>query len=149
MTTFLLVRHASHDLHGKALAGRASGVVLNAQGRDEAAALAECLAKTRIDAIYTSPRERARETAAALVQRLNIAARVDYALDEIDFGAWTGRAFGELSGDPKWDEWVHRRSAACPPNGEAFIRVQPRVIAGMDRLFQEHPSQTLALFSHG
>jgi broad specificity phosphatase PhoE len=149
MTTFLLVRHASHDLLGKALAGRASGVVLNAQGRDEAAAIAECLSQIHIDAIYTSPRERARETADALAQRLKTSARIDSALDEIDFGDWTGRAFGELSADPKWDEWVHHRSVARPPNGEAFVDVQRRVVAGMGRLLREHSAQTLALFSHG
>ena len=149
MTRFLLIRHASHDLLGKALAGRAPGVRLNERGKREADHLADRLASAGIDAIYTSPRERACDTAAPLARRLNVVPRVSSNIDEIDFGDWTGRSFMDLERDPHWPVWVERRSRAQAPNGEAFWDVQRRAVLAMDRLRNEHPAQTIALFTHG
>jgi broad specificity phosphatase PhoE len=146
---FLLIRHASHDLLGKALAGRAQGVPLNAQGRREAEALAERLAPAGITAIYTSPVQRARETAAPLARKLELPPRLDAALDEIDFGAWTGRTFDEIGSDPAWSVWVHRRSAGEPPAGESMRHVQQRVVGGIERLRREQARGTIALVTHG
>jgi probable phosphoglycerate mutase len=149
MTTFLLIRHASHDLLGKALAGRAPGVHLNERGKREADHLAVRLASTAIDAIYTSPRERACETAAPLARRLNLVPHVTSHIDEIDFGDWTGRSFIDLARDPYWPVWVEQRSRAQVPKGEAFAQVQLRVVSAIDRLRDENAARTIALFTHG
>jgi probable phosphoglycerate mutase len=149
MTTFLLIRHASHDLLGKALAGRAKGVHLNERGRREAERLIERLEATAIAEIVVSPRERALETAAPLAARRRMTARVSGDFDEIDFGAWTGLTFDELSSDPRWRIWVEKRSVAQPPNGESFSAVHDRVLNGMERLRRTHTGQTIALVSHG
>ena len=42
------------------------------------------------------------------------------ALDEIDFGAFTGRAFAELGGDPDWARWNAERATARCPGGETM-----------------------------
>jgi broad specificity phosphatase PhoE len=149
VTIFLLIRHASHDLLGKALAGRAPGIHLNALGQREAEHLALSLASAGISALYTSPSERARDTAAPVAQRLSLASRVNADIDEIDFGDWTGRSFSDLDGDPGWSMWVEQRSRARPPNGEAFADVQRRATMAMDHLRREHADQTIALFTHG
>ena len=72
------------------LAGRTPGVHLSLEGIREAGRLAGCLARMGITAIYSSPLERALETAAPLAQLTGIAVQVDPALNEIDFGTWTG-----------------------------------------------------------
>ncbi|MGZ5630779.1 MAG: histidine phosphatase family protein [Burkholderiales bacterium] len=143
------MRHASHDLLGKALAGRAPGILLNERGRAEADQLVDRFANTRVAKIYTSPRERARDTAAPLAKRLKLTPLVNHYIDEIDFGVWTGRSFAELQHDPAWPVWVQTRSVAQAPGGEAFIDVQRRVIAGLEALRTEHPADTLALLTHG
>jgi broad specificity phosphatase PhoE len=149
VTTFLLIRHASHDLLGRALAGRAPGVRLNARGKREADQLARRLVSARIDAIYTSPRERACDTAAPLARRLNLVPRVSSNIDEIDFGDWTSRSFIDLARDPQWAVWVEQRSRAQAPNGEAFCDVQRRVVFAIDLLRDDDAAQTIALFTHG
>jgi probable phosphoglycerate mutase len=149
VTTFILVRHGSNDLLGKALAGRAPGVHLNEAGRREAEQLAEYLAAVELAAIYASPRERARETAAPAARRHGLEVHVNAALDEIDFGDWTGRSFSDLRNDPEWPVWVDRRSTARVPNGEAIEGVQRRIVTEMERLRSQHPSDTVALFTHG
>jgi broad specificity phosphatase PhoE len=148
MTTFLLIRHGSHDLLGKALAGRAPGVHLNAQGLREAARLAEWLGGLRVDAIYTSERERSRETAGPLAARQGLALQISAGIDEIDFGAWTRRTFVELKAEPEWAVWNSRRRAARVPGGEMIGAVQARIVSELRRLTTEHQNGNVALVSH-
>lgn len=145
MTTFYLIRHAMHDLVGRALAGRKPGVRLNDAGRREAQRLAERLSLCPIDFVYSSPQERTQETAGALWREVKISG----GLDEIDFGAWTGRTFAELEADPEWPVWVHRRSAAHPPGGETIVQAQQRIVGEMTSLAESGDAKTFALFSHG
>jgi probable phosphoglycerate mutase len=148
VTTVLLIRHASHALVGKAVAGRRDDVRLDDTGRGQADALAQRLADSAISAVYTSPRERALQTAAPLAKRLGLTPAVDAAFDEIDFGDWTGKAFGELALDPGWPLWVDKRSIAQPPNGERFAAVQQRAVDGIQRLRAKHPDEKIAIYSH-
>lgn len=148
MTTFLLIRHASHDLLGKALAGRAPGLHLNAQGVREAERLASRLEGVRLHALYTSERERSRETAAPLASRQTLAPQVSAGVDEIDFGEWTSREFHTLAADPEWSVWNSRRSLARIPGGETIEIAQSRMVAELRRLADRHPEQTVAVVSH-
>ncbi len=148
MTTLLLIRHAAHDLVGKALAGRKPGVLLNEQGERQAEALSRRLATDGIGAIYASPRERAQQTAAPLAAALRQDIRLCAALDDIDFGQWTGRTFQELESEPQWPVWCQRRTAARPPDGETITEVQQRTIQALAALAADHEGGTVALFSH-
>ena len=105
MTKFLLIRHAAHDLLGRALTGRAPGLHLNAQGKLEAERLADRLAVFSISAIYTGPLERARETAEPLSNRLRMELSLAPAFDEIDFGSWTMLPFSDLEQRPDDSRW--------------------------------------------
>lgn len=147
----LLVRHAAHDLAGRALAGRMPGLSINEQGRAQAQALAAWLARERIEALYSSPQPRTSQTAAPLARRLGLPIEAASEFDEIDFGDWTGRSFDELRTQDaeRWDGWVHRRSTATPPGGEAFAAVQRRALAGVERLRRLHAGRTVAVVSHG
>ena len=147
----LLVRHAAHDLAGRALAGRMPELSINEQGRVQAQTLASCLMAEDIAAIHSSPQPRARDTVAPLAQRLGLPVTIAPEFDEIDFGDWTGRSFDQVRDhDPAaWDQWVNRRSTARPPGGEAFVDVQRRALAGVERLRRSHPDQTLLVASHG
>jgi broad specificity phosphatase PhoE len=149
VTTFLLVRHGAHDLLGRALAGRADGIGLNQRGQGQAQDLAARLENRRIDQIYSSPRQRARESAEPLATRRGLPVHSCEAFDEIDFGEWTGLSFEALRGQPHWATWVERRSVACPPDGEPFAQVCARALAGIERLMHAHPDQHVAVFSHG
>ena len=149
MSAFLLIRHASHDYPAEALPGRTAGVGLSPRGRAEAAAVAESLRELRLDAIYSSPRERARETAAPLAQKQNLEVLVEADFDEIDYGEWTGKKFKELDPMLEWKRYNSFRSAARIPGGELFIDVQRRMVAGLQRLCERRPDDTVAIYSHG
>jgi probable phosphomutase (TIGR03848 family) len=149
MTTFLLIRHAATDLVDHTLAGRGPGVHLNDEGRRQAERLAVHLAREPIRAIYSGPLERARETAQPLGDRLGLQPQVAEALDEFNFGDWTGRMLNELAQVPRWHRFNTFRSGIRAPGGELMLEVQSRIVAFMQRLHEQSPDQTLALVSHG
>lgn len=149
MTTFLLLRHAAHDKVGSFLAGRAPGIRLGEAGLAQAARLATRLKREKIAALYCSPRERTRQTAEAIAAAggLEPPGLLD-ALDEIDFGPWSGRTFKELDDDPAWYAWNAQRSRALTAGGESFADVQRRVVVAMEALEAHHPDTTIGLVSH-
>lgn len=149
MTTFLLIRHAAHDLLGNTLAGRVPDVHLNAQGKLEAERLADRLAHLPIRAIYTGPLERSQESAWPLAMRFMLELRVHEGFDEIDFGDWTRKTFAELEIVPEWQEWNARRSTASASGGESMLHVQERIVQALDHLSEVHAGEHVAIISHG
>src|SRR3954469_15033512 len=102
MTTFLLIRHALCDLVGRSIAGRRPGVHLNEAGKQQALALAERLSRLSLAALYSSPLERAIETAQAIGSRNGLEILPAHGFNEVDFGNWTGRTIAELEPLPDW-----------------------------------------------
>jgi len=149
VTRLLLVRHGLTDAVGTTLAGRAAGWRLNAEGRRQVRRLAEALAETAVHAVYCGPLERALETAAAIAEHRPVSPSVREALDEVDYGDWTGRSFAQLAAMHEWERFNRRRSALRIPAGECLHEVQARIVAEMDGLASRHPGQTVALVSHG
>lgn len=147
-TTFFLVRHAAHDNVGGFLAGRTPGVVLGADGRAQAARVAERLRRESFSGIFASPRERAAETAAAIATRSHVPVERADELDEIDFGSWGGKDFPTLNADPAWRRWNELRSLARTPAGESMLDVEQRVIGFIERLGDRFPDGALVLVSH-
>lgn len=147
MTTFHLVRHALHARLGHGLAGR-EDVPLSEAGRAQAERLADRLERERPDFLQSSPMLRARQTAGPLARRLGLAVAPAPAIQEIDFGAWTGRSFEDLDHDPAWHRWNAVRSAAATPGGETMFEAQSRFVAHLLALHAAHPDARIVLFSH-
>lgn len=149
MTTFFLVRHAAHDNVGGFLAGRLPGIRLGEAGRAQAARLGRRMREESVSAVHASPRERTVETAAAIADACGIAeVHTESALDEIDFGSWSGRTFDDLNGDPEWRRWNEVRSLAATPAGETALDVQARVVGLIRRLHAAGPGASRVLVSH-
>jgi ribonuclease H / adenosylcobalamin/alpha-ribazole phosphatase len=146
--TLFLVRHAEHADLGRRLTGRARGVQLTPAGEAQARGVAERLSGCALHAIHTSPRERAQRTAEAVAMRTGVALEVVDALDEIDFGDWTGMSFDELEGQPLWRHWNEARGSAAPPNGESMAAAQARVAAHAGEVARLYPRGRVALVSH-
>ncbi len=148
MTTFLLIRHATNDMVGKALAGWTPNVHLNAEGQAQAQRLAEHLAKAPIKAIYSSPLERAVETAQPIAQQLGLEIQILAGVGEIQFGEWTGRTIKELADTPIWANIQRFPSGTRIPGGETLREMQNRVVDALEALRQQHPNDLVAVFAH-
>ena len=148
MTTLLLVRHALCDPVGKAIAGRSPGVLLNETGRAQAERLTQRLAAVPVEALYSSPLERARETARPIAERLGLEVRVAPGLMELDYGEWTGLTLDEIRASTAWKQFNSFRSCARIPGGELMLEVQARVVAELERVRERHDGWVVAV-SHG
>lgn len=145
----LLVRHALTNGVGRVLSGRSVNTPLNAEGRDQAAALGKTLQALSIDAIYASPQKRAVETA-TIVANCDHGMQViaEKSFDECDFGEWTGRSFDELQTDPQWLRFNESRADAVIPGGETPLAAQARVLDGIAQITQRHRAGVVVVVTH-
>ncbi|HEX2250162.1 MAG TPA: histidine phosphatase family protein [Gemmatimonadales bacterium] len=151
MTTFVLVRHALCDPVGLSIAGRRPGIHLNDVGKEQADRLAARLRAIPFAAVYSSPLERALETARPLAVSQELEVQVATGFTEIDFGDWTGRTLAELDELPDWRRFNSFRSGARIPGGENMADVLARVLHEIDRLCERHSAagEPIAVVSHG
>ena len=148
-TLVLLVRHGQTPKTGIILPGRAPGLHLADEGRRQADAVARRIARLpRVAAVYTSPLERARETAVAITSARGLALRVEHGLNECDVGEWTGLPLKRVRRKPEWQLVRHHPSGFRFPGGESFMEMQARVTAALARLVERHPGETIVAVSH-
>ena len=148
MTTLLLVRHGHTDVAGKRLTGWQRGVHMNARGRREAERLVERLEGVPIDAIWTSPLERCRETAAPLARDRGLSPIVHRELIEVNYGDWTGRSIAQLRRTRLWRSVMHAPSTVRFPGGESMLEVQARMVDAAMNLVEAHPGGIVMAVSH-
>ena len=149
LTTLLLVRHGNTSTTGKLLPGRAPGLHLAESGTQQAKRAGARIAELkRVDAIYTSPLERARETAAPIGKATGVRPKVERGLLECDFGEWTGAELSKLMKLPEWRTVQQAPSTFRFPGGESFTEMQTRMVTAVDRLRAKHPGGTIVCVSH-
>ena len=148
-TLVLLVRHGQTPTTGKLLPGRAPGLHLAEAGQAQAQAAADRIAALeRVDAIYASPLERARETGAPIGKALGQKVVIDKGLLECDFGDWTGAELKQLMKLPEWTTVQRSPSTFRFPKGESFTEMQTRIVSAIDRICSKHPGGTVVCVSH-
>jgi len=148
MTTFFLIRHAACDGLGQKLWGRTPGICLNEKGERQAQRLADRLRNIELSAIYSSPLERALQTATVVAQNMKLDVKTSAAANEIDFGEWNGKTFDELSSNEQWRRFNSHRSMTLIPGGESFLEVQSRIVKEIEELAAQHGKAHVAIVSH-
>ena len=170
-TLVLLVRHGATPTTGQILPGRAPGLHLADRGREQAETVAQRLAGWsaatngakdakgakgatssgkghRITAVYASPMERTRETAAPIARALGLRVKVERGLVECDFGDWTGAELKKLMKLPEWTTVQRYPSGFRFPGGESFTAMQARMVTAIAELCRRHPGETVVAVSH-
>jgi probable phosphoglycerate mutase len=149
--TVHLIRHGHHALLARRLCGRMPGIGLDELGcrqMELCAGLLRSRLTSQPSAIQSSPQRRARESAGILAFQFGLAVEIVFAVDEIDVGDWTGKAFDELNQDGAWVHWNAARGSARPPNGETMRALQRRVVAHLEQLRDDDSESTLLIVSH-
>jgi probable phosphoglycerate mutase len=148
MTTIaLLIRHAHTAVIGHRLVGRLPGIMLSDEGCAQVERLRSNV-RLPLAAVYSSPLERALDTARPLADDRQLAVIVRGELDELDFGVWTGMSFAELQGVAAWREFNAERSRAAVPGGERAADAQARMVGFLDNARIRHTGATFAVVSH-
>lgn len=146
----LLVRHGKTPTTGKELPGHAAGLHLADEGRAQAERAAERIAalEHRPVAVYASPLERTRETAAPIARALGLRVRTEHGLIDSDPGDWTGARLSRVTKKPEWSRVARWPSGFRFPGGESFAEVAARANDTMVRLAAAHPGQSFVAVSH-
>ena len=146
-TRLVLIRHAAPD---EAMRGRCYGqldVGLSADGHAQAERLARSLADVPLEAIYSSPRRRALDTAYPLGRPVEV---VD-ALVEINFGELEGMTYDDVAAryPALYQRWMARPTEVAFPGGEHYRDVRARVCAAAAHIRAAHPARVAAIVAHG
>ncbi|WP_019204159.1 histidine phosphatase family protein [Tsukamurella sp. 1534] len=148
-TRLILLRHGQTAASVARLYSGRGNPPLTETGHAQAAAAAGLLADTAIDAILSSPLDRARQTAEEVAANRGLTVEVEPGLIETDFGQWDGLSFSEArTRDPELHgRWLGDTSVAAP-GGESFDEVHARVAAVLERVTAEYRGRTVLLVSH-
>jgi alpha-ribazole phosphatase len=149
VSRLVLIRHAEPD---ESMRGRSYGrldVSLSLAGRAQAAAIAEMLRKTHLDAVFASPLRRALETAAPLAEARGLEPIPHAGLRELDFGALEGLTFDEIAREQPqlYESWMTDPTGTRFPDGENFGDLRERALAAAADIRSEH--KTAAIVAHG
>jgi ribonuclease H / adenosylcobalamin/alpha-ribazole phosphatase len=149
-TTTILLRHGDTRLSPEHRFSGLSDLPLSASGTRQARAAAGRLAAgAPIDAVISSPLQRAADTAAIVAAELGLTAAVDDDLRETDFGDWEGLTLAEIQREwPVASARWRGDPGQAPPGGESFADTAQRVNRACDRLLHDHGGQTVLLVTH-
>jgi broad specificity phosphatase PhoE len=142
-----LIRHGHHALLGRTLCGRMSGVTLDDIGCEEIARCATNVSP-QPSLIQSSPQRRCMQSASILAAHFGLPIEIVPAIDELDYGEWTGRLFEELSQDPHWSRWNRRRGSTRPPGGESMRSLQTRIVRHLEQMRSEPIAGSVLVVSH-
>jgi alpha-ribazole phosphatase len=147
----VLVRHAQTDWNRE---GRYQGwrdTPLSEAGRVQAEAAGRLLASQPLAAVWSSPLQRARETAAAIAAPQRLEVKEDEAFKEMRFGDWEGLTRDEVNArfPAEYRAWGETPHLATPPGAETLTEVRQRVLHGLEDLRAAHDGQTVCLVAHG
>jgi broad specificity phosphatase PhoE len=124
---------------------------LSPLGHAHGEAVAGWFGDSALDAVYVSPMRRVLQTAAPLLQRQGMQPVVLPDLREVDFGDWTGFRWDEIQerfGIHAFD-WLETLEKAAIPNGESAQQLLGRVRPCLQRILDENPHRSVAVFCHG
>jgi uncharacterized phosphatase len=140
VTTILLARHGETDWNRE---GRFQGHAdppLNRTGRAQAVDLSVALMAEELAAVYSSPLQRALETAEVIAASHGLEPVPVDGLREVDVGSWSGLTRAEI--DERFPG--HERH-----DGETREAHSARVVAALEQIAHTHPGERILVVSHG
>lgn len=143
-----LIRHAVTAHTGERLTGWLPGVHLSDEGRAQARAMADRMRPVSLDAVYSSPVERALETAKVLASSKRLRVRVREGIGEVRYGEWEGRRLASIAKTRAWRRVVSRPGDTRFPGGETIRETQARVLAAVAEIAEENRRRSVAVVSH-
>lgn len=151
MTTVYLVRHAKSIGNTERIFQGRSNLGLSAEGRAQLPQLAERFRNIPLEAVYSSPLQRAVQTAEAVSHYHHLPIQTEEDLSEIYAGEWELKRFSDLPilYPEHWRLWCEEEAHFCAPSGESIVQVHNRISSAIDRIAAQNDGKTIAVVSHG
>jgi probable phosphoglycerate mutase len=149
-TRVLLLRHAETAQPDR-FHGAESDVPLGPRGHDQAAAVAQALARLDPAAVYASPMLRARQTAEPIGHECGLPIQIIDSIYERKMGALSGKPIAEGLAEylAAMDAWKSGDLDAAHEGGESYAQIRHRVVPALTAIAQAHPGQTVVVVAHG
>jgi alpha-ribazole phosphatase len=150
MLSLYLVRHGQTDFSRRDTFCGSIDPPLSDTGRAMAEALGARYGDDPWAAIYASPLQRARETAAPVAARAGLTVEIDPDLREIAYGSWEGRKEAEVAAsEPEaFHAWSQNPGHFAPPGGETAFQIAARAAAAIGRIRDRHTDGKVLIVSH-
>jgi broad specificity phosphatase PhoE len=150
VTRVLLVRHGATVLTAEDRFAGSSNPALSDEGREQAGRLSARLREVPIAAVYASPLQRARDTAALIAAPHSLSVELLPELREIDHGRWEGLTRQEVCDrfPEEVDGWERDPYTFAPSGGETGLSVAARALPALLTLVRTHPDRTVLAVSH-
>lgn len=149
MTTIILVRHGETDWNVEEIFRGRADVELNKAGIEQAELLAKYLEGVSVEAIYSSPLQRALKTAEIVAALHHMDAMPSQELIDFDYGEWQGLSHDIVKERYKalYAEWLNSPHLAKMPKGESLDDVSRRATSLVNQVIAKHQG-TVVLVSH-
>ncbi|MBM3465584.1 MAG: histidine phosphatase family protein [Armatimonadetes bacterium] len=149
-TRVLMVRHGATVLSAEDRFAGATDVLLSDRGEEQAAYLAERLAKVPVAAIYVSPMQRTVRTGQIIGQPHGLAVIPVDGLREISHGRWETmtRAEVEAQFGDEYRRWEADPFTCPPTGGESGLSVLARALPAVQNIVSQHEGKTVMVVSH-
>ncbi|MDK2820513.1 MAG: hypothetical protein PWP31_478 [Clostridia bacterium] len=150
-TRVYLVRHGETEWNNTGRYQGHSDVMLSSKGKLQANLLKKRFDNINLDCVFTSDLKRATETASIISKSHGINVETLKDLREINFGAWEGLTYKEITTRyPKeWDEWRQDPGNVVIPGGESFNQVKERVLNSFNKIIEQEKGRDLLIVGHG
>ena len=150
LTKLYLIRHGETEENHQGILVGSTDVPLNDEGRKQALSLAQHVDALHVDSIFSSPLQRAVETA-ILTFGKDATIITDSSLCEYHFGDWEGMHFSDLAEKypDLWRTWMQDWEKTKIPGAETFTSFNHRVIHFCEEILRDNPGKNVALVSHG
>jgi probable phosphoglycerate mutase len=147
---FFCIRHAESSYNAEGRIQGQSDPPLSPEGEKQAAALADFLARSAFDAVYTSPLKRSADTARPVAEKLRLELITDRRLMELDVGIFQHKTWAEVEAEHP-DEaarWRSRDPDYQIPRGESRRMLMARAKAAFESIRQTGMERVIVV-AHG
>ncbi len=147
---FLFVRHGEIPSNvNKVYAGR-SAEQLTEKGAAQANEVAGILKNRDVHAIYTSPIQRAVQTAKVIGETIGLDFNTEYSFRELEMGLWEGMAETDVANQyPKeWQVWNSMPAELRLDGRETLEDLLERVLNGIRTIYMSDNDRTVVVVTH-
>ncbi|MCQ9206406.1 MAG: histidine phosphatase family protein [Omnitrophica bacterium] len=149
MTKLILVRHGGTDWERKKRIRGAVDIPLDNEGTIEAQKISGELAKTKIDAIYSSCASCSFSTASEIAKSRNLKVKKIRELKELDLGLWQGLCVTDVKKRyrKQYAAWRNSPTSVQPPKGESAKDAFDRTISALHKIVDRHKDGNVCVVS--
>ena len=145
-----LVRHGETEYNRHDLFRGQLDIPLNETGKRQARAAGEHLRDVELAAFYSGPLQRAADTAALIAAPHGAATQELPLLNDIDYGAWSGKTVSEVreTYPDCYELWAHSPAEVRFPEGESLREAHARIQEGLEWLWSRHAGEAIVVVGH-